>query len=198
MSQLYVYIYSLFWFLCLEPLCYKVLSYLHNLRDGTLVQVFYLFCLWLSPVQKYTAFWGKSFVGVNGSSHTSSASQWEFPSLNLCSSYPLLAKSSLASLVAQRVKGLPTMQETWVWFLGWEDPLEKEIATHSSTLAWKIPWMEKSGRLQSMGLQRVRHDWATSLSLCLWSAFFKYRVSHNVFLSTPFPLPWSCVSPAVY
>ena len=62
-----------------------------------------------------------------------------------------------ASLVAQRVKRLPAMQETQVQFLGQEDPLEKEIATHSSTLAWKIPWMEKPGRLQSMGSQRVRH-----------------------------------------
>ena len=64
----------------------------------------------------------------------------------------------LASLVAQRVKCLPAMWETWVRSLGWEDPLEKEMATHSSTLAWKIPWMEEPSRLQSMGLQRVRHD----------------------------------------
>ena len=54
------------------------------------------------------------------------------------------------------------MQETWVWSLGQEDPLEKEMATHSSTLAWKIPWMEEHGRLQSMGSKRARHDWATS------------------------------------
>ena len=63
-----------------------------------------------------------------------------------------------ASLVAQRVKCLPAMRETWVRSLGWEDTLEKEMATHSSTLAWKIPWMEEPGRLQSMGLQRVGHD----------------------------------------
>ena len=56
------------------------------------------------------------------------------------------------------VERLPSMQETWVQSLGWEDPLEKEMATHSSTLAWRIPWMEEPGRLQSMGLQRVRHD----------------------------------------
>ena len=62
-----------------------------------------------------------------------------------------------ASLVAQ-VKHLPTMQESGVRSLGWEDPLEKEMATHSSILAWKIPWMEEHGRLQSMGLQRVGHD----------------------------------------
>ena len=63
-----------------------------------------------------------------------------------------------ASLVAQRVKRLPTMLETQVQSLGWEDPLEKAMATHSSTLAWKILWTEKPGRLQSMGLQRVGHD----------------------------------------
>ena len=63
-----------------------------------------------------------------------------------------------ASLVAQRVKRLPTMLETQVQSLGWEDPLEKAMATHSSTLAWKILWTEKPGRLQSMGSQRVGHD----------------------------------------
>ena len=63
-----------------------------------------------------------------------------------------------ASLVAQMVKRLPAMWETWVQSPGWEDPLEKEMATHSSTLAWKIPWMEEPGRLQSMGSQRVGHD----------------------------------------
>ena len=56
------------------------------------------------------------------------------------------------------VKCLPTMQETWVLSLRQEDALEKEMATHSSTLAWKIPWTEEPGRLQSMGLQRVGHD----------------------------------------
>ena len=56
------------------------------------------------------------------------------------------------------VKNLPAIQETWVQFLGWDDPLEKEMATHSSTLAGKIPWTEKPGRLQSMGSHRVRHD----------------------------------------
>ena len=58
----------------------------------------------------------------------------------------------------QTVKRLPTMWETQVRSLGWEDPLEKEMATHSSTLAWKIPWTEEPGRLQSMGSQRVGHD----------------------------------------
>ena len=68
-----------------------------------------------------------------------------------------------ASLVAQRVKHLPAMWKTWVQSPGWEDPLEKEMATHSSTLSWRMPWMEELGRLQSMGSQRVIHGWATSL-----------------------------------
>ena len=63
-----------------------------------------------------------------------------------------------ASLVAQRLKRLPGMQETWDRSLGRDDPLEKEMETHSSTLAWRIPWREESGRLQSMGSQRVGHD----------------------------------------
>ena len=62
------------------------------------------------------------------------------------------------SLVAQMVKRLSTMRETQVQALGWEDPLEKEMAIHSSTIAWKIPWTEEPGRLQSMGSQRVGHE----------------------------------------
>ena len=60
--------------------------------------------------------------------------------------------------MAQMVKKPPAMQETWVQFLGWEDPLEKEMAIHSSILAWRIPWTEEPGGLQSMGSQRVGHD----------------------------------------
>ena len=63
-----------------------------------------------------------------------------------------------ASLVAQMVKNLPAMRETWIRSLGQEDPLEKEMAIHSSTIAWKIPCMKEPGRLQSMGSQRVGHD----------------------------------------
>ena len=70
-----------------------------------------------------------------------------------------------ASLVAQMVKHLPAMQETWVRFLGWEDPLEKEMAIHSSTLAWKIPWTEEPERTQSTDSQRVGHDWANLFKL---------------------------------
>ena len=71
-----------------------------------------------------------------------------------------------SSLVAQTVKRLPTMQETRVRSLGWEDPLEKEMATHSSILAWKIPWTEEPGRLQSTGLQS-RTQLSDFTSLCL-------------------------------
>ena len=74
-------------------------------------------------------------------------------------------KLSWVSLVAQMVKSLPAMKETWIRSLAWKDPLEKKMANHSSVLAWKIPWTENPGSLQPMGLQRVRHDWTTSLSL---------------------------------
>ena len=69
-----------------------------------------------------------------------------------------------ASLVTQTVKNLPAMQETRVWRLGWEDPLEKGMGTHPSIPAWRLPWTEEPGGLEeeSMGLQRVRHDWATN------------------------------------
>ena len=69
-------------------------------------------------------------------------------------------KRNWASLVAQMVKSLPpAMRETWFWFLGWEDPLEKGMATYSSILAWRITWTEEPGRLQSTGSQRVRYNW---------------------------------------
>ena len=70
--------------------------------------------------------------------------------------------------VAQTVKNLPVMQETRVWSLGWEDPLEKVMATHSSILAWRISWTEEPGRLQSLELQRVGHDWTTDTFNFYW------------------------------
>ena len=94
-------------------------------------------------------------------------------------------------LVAQIGKRLPPMRETRVWPLGWEDPLEKEMTTHSSTLAWIIPWMEEHGRLQSMGSQRVGHDWATSLSLsinrkwCYRKKYFKQKHFYFNWIQTP-------------
>ena len=86
-----------------------------------------------------------------------------------------------ASLVAQRLKRLPAMQETWVRSLGQEDPLEKEMATHSSTVAWRIPWREEPDRLQSMGLQRVGHDWVTLLSLSMQNMTFKNILNMTCF-----------------
>ena len=96
----------------------------------------------------------------------------------------------MASLVAQRLKHLPAMRETWVWSLGREDPLEKEMVTHSSILARRIPWMEDPGGLQSTGLQSVGHDWATSLSLCskgpLEASKSSY-LSHPIYPFVQFP-----------
>ena len=90
------------------------------------------------------------------------------------------------SLVAQTVKHLPTMWETWVRSLGGEDPLKKETAPHPNTLAWKIPWMEEPGRLQSVGSQRVGDDWATSFSLLMKSSIARRR---RKWKSTPVLLP---------
>ena len=89
---------------------------------------------------------------------------WEHQSQNLIWCLPG-HKKKWTSLVAQTVKRLSPMRETRVQVLGWEDALEKEMAIHCSTIAWKIPWTEEPGRLQSMRSQRVGHDWATSLSL---------------------------------
>ena len=78
--------------------------------------------------------------------------------------------------MAQRLKGLPAMQETWVQSLGQEDPPEKEVATHSSILAWRIPWWEEPGRLQSTGLQsRTRLSYFT---------FFHFLIQDNLASST--------------
>ena len=88
------------------------------------------------------------------------------------------------SLVAQRLKHLPPMWETWVRSLGRENPLEKEMVTHSSILAWRIPWTEESGGLQSMGSQRVGHDWATSLHKLKQ----KNVAVNNVFISPLFEI----------
>ena len=85
------------------------------------------------------------------------------------------------------VKHLPTMPETRVRSLDREDPLEKEMATHSSTLAWRIPWTKVPGRLQSMGLQRVRHDWVTSLH------FIHFQIKPEVYKQEKY-MPWNCMS----
>ena len=85
-------------------------------------------------------FWFLEFFGLNG----------------------ILPCAAKAIPSRMRIKeNLPAMQETWVWFLGWEDPLVKEMATHSSIIAWKSPWTEEPGELQPVGSQRVGHDWVT-------------------------------------
>ena len=76
-----------------------------------------------------------------------------------------LGNSILTFLVAQTVKNLPQMQETWVHSLGQEDPLEESMVIHSTILAWRIPWKEEPGGLQSMASQRVRHHWATFIHM---------------------------------
>ena len=87
-----------------------------------------------------------------------------------------------ASLVAQMVKNLPATRETWVRSLGWEDPLEERMATHSSLLAWRIPWTQESGGLQSMGSPRVGHSWVTKHSTALQDRAIPYfHISHFIF-----------------
>ena len=93
------------------------------------------------------------------------------------------------SLEARTVKCLPTMWETRVQSLGREDPLEKGMATHSSILAWKIPWMEEPGSIQFMGLQRVRHNWATSL--------FNFTPRQEYWSGVPFPSPGDLPNPGI-
>ena len=104
------------------------------------------------------AWWAIQFMDSQRVGHNWASEHWK-----------QVLKSLRTSLVAQTVKCLSTMWETQVQSLVWEDPLEKEMAIYSSTIAWKIPWTEEPGRLQSMGLQRVGHDWATSLSLSVES-----------------------------
>ena len=86
------------------------------------------------------------------------------------------------------VKILPAMQETQVWSLGWEDPLEKGMATHSSILAWRIPWIEKPGRLQSTESQRVRHNWLNHYHH-LRSSWHLTKKPKRTFWPTPYLSP---------
>ena len=96
------------------------------------------------------------------SQESSSAPQFESINSMVLSLFygPIL--TSLASLVAQMVKNLPVMRDTKVLSLGLEDSLAKQMATHSSILAWRVPWTEESGKLQSIGSQRIGHDWVTN------------------------------------
>ena len=110
---------------------------------------------WLQdPIGKHTDFDQPLFPSIHLPSHGRDTS---FPA---SFHVPLLPKQ--ASLLAQMVKNLSAVQEMWVQSLGWEDPLEKGMATHSSILAWRIPWTEELGGLQSTEFQRVWHDWVTN------------------------------------
>ena len=106
---------------------------------------------------------------------------------NVCFSYQIQFKR--ASLVTQSVKIPPAVQETWVQSLGWEDPLEKEMVTHSSILAWKISWTEEPGGLQSMGSQRVGHDWATNTYLLTYNLRISLREWLFIICSSWCPIP---------
>ena len=91
--------------------------------------------------------------------------------------------SRVASLVAQMVKNLPAIGETRVQSLGWEDPLEKGMATYSSISAWRIPWTVEPGSLQSMGSQRVGHDWETNTLGWFWTVKSKVKVINLMFVN---------------
>ena len=143
---------------------------------------------------------------------------WEDENNRVCSFTTCNCQSALStclftfpSLEAQKVKHLPAMWETWVRSLGQEDPLEKEMATHSSTLAWKISWMKEPGRLQSMGSQKFGHDWVTLLSLFFDWWWLQATFWHNQkeekgnikrgsqeegghLWGQPAPMSWECLS----
>ena len=107
--------------------------------------------------------------------------------------HPTISPSSFVfdlSLVAQKVKRLPTMGETQVRSLGWEDPLEKEMTTHSSILAWRIPWTQEPGKLWFIGLQRVGHHWAISLHF-IFNLFQLQGLFQQFNLCIGWPKYWS-------
>ena len=113
-----------------------------------------------------------------GKATHSSILAWRIPSAE---SMDAKSQSSFylfnCSLVAQMAKNPPAMWENWAWSLAWEDPLEEGMATHSSILAWRIPWTEEPGGLPSMGSQRVGHDWVTKHStfkVYSWKSFGIY------------------------
>ena len=131
--------------------------------------------------------------------HWKKATPWEKQSVQEQAGNCLIYTLVRASLVAQMIKNLPALQETQVGSLGWEDTLEKGMATHFRNLAWRIPWTEEPGGLQSMGLQRVGHDWASNIF-----TFSNTQLTGNSWLfdtAEPFiPFHWkkSWVSECVY
>ena len=126
--------------------------------------------------------------------HSHSEATWHSPSPSPCSAFSGFFPFSFfyliyciiwASLVTQTVKNLPAMQEMWVRSLGWEDPLENEMATHSSVLAWEIPWTEEPGGLPCLGSQRAGHDWGTNILNVCQGCTKNYCVSFlEIFIAT--------------
>ena len=134
-------------------------NYVENLRTKLLKISYSIFMISLNWVLLKTDIWK---MGKNTLSKVYKSRKYTYINDATCHLLHLTFVIR-TSLVAQMVKHLPTIRETQFRSLGWEDPLEKEMATRSSTLAWINPWMEEHCRLQSMGSQRVGHDWATSL-----------------------------------
>ena len=92
------------------------------------------------------------------------------------------------------VKNLPAMQETWVWSLGWEDSMENGMANNSSILAWRTPWTEEPGGLQSMGSERVRHNWVTNTYTLFWA---HYLTSDQIRLDQWLSCVWLPATPSI-
>ena len=117
---------------------------------------------------------------VSGASPSCWVTAEEVPPLLICTQL----RQKIKFYMAQVIKNLPAMQETWVWSLSQEDRLEKGVTTHSSILVWRIPWTEEPDGLQSMGLQKVRHDWATNT---FTSTLIKWNESHSVVTDSLWP-----------
>ena len=113
-----------------------------------------------------------SFVKCENTSKKHSWILFHAPHVHLAKSYVILI---LIFLVAQMVKNLPAMQETWVRALDQEDPLEKGMAIHSSILAWRIPWTEEPDGLQILGSQRVGKDWVTNTATATATSYLSYK-----------------------
>ena len=130
--------------------------------------------------------------------------KWALSRRHICQSFlaSRTVRNTFLLFRSSVLKNLPATQETWLWSLGQEDPLGKGMATHSSILAWRIPWTEEPGRLQSMGSQRVKHDWATNTFTFFTSMVFCYsglnRLKQAICLTSDpwFSLHfWCCLCP---
>ena len=129
-----------------------------------------LSCVWLFVIPWTVAYQDPQSMGFSGQEY------WSGLPLGFPKFYSEFAAGKDPSLMAQMIMNLPAMQETWVWFLSQENPLGKEMATHSSMLTWRILWTKEPGGLQSLETQRVGHDWVTNtftFHFCCWGRFLK-------------------------